>query len=116
MYRPLIILLAVVLAIFPGFALCGQISQKKLHYCQLLENAFVTAASTRDDGMSPKQSYATLMGGIGSLPGKPISSQKIKKIVNLIFFDPRFTYAGGHALGNQVFNSCMGIRQYKPLK
>jgi len=107
-------LLALLLA--PAVAFSGQAEAKRAHYCQLLENAFVTAASTRDNGMSPKQSYNVLMGSVGSAKDDAIPSAKIKKVINLVYFDPRFTYAGGPPLGEQVFNSCMGRKQYKPLR
>lgn len=108
MSRPLIVLLAVLL---PTLALGAAPTEKQAHHCLMLGYIYKMAADYRDNGVPPKDAYYMLL----KLKDRPTKAG-LKAIVNRVYFDPRFTYAGGQPLMTQVSNRCLGVKQYKPLQ
>lgn len=86
-------------------------AQGNPHICALYGSVYENAAHARDHGAPPKMALDILSAY------KEIPLANRKKAINLVYFDPRFTYAGGHALEMQVYDLCMyGPSKYKPLK
>lgn len=79
--------------------------------CIFSGGIFQHAAVFRDHGLSPEEALRTMKPGASE--GKfGISIEFIKKAINLVYFDPGFTYASGDALAAQIRTLCM--RDWKP--
>lgn len=92
-------------------------AEAKQTSCLNLGIMFNQAAGFRNSGASPQWAYNNVVLGIRG--GKfSITSAEAKRIVNLVYFDPAFTYAGGLALQQQVMDSCMrdGKPEFQPLQ
>ena len=49
--------------------------------------------------------------------GLQLSTKRVKQIINQVYFDPAFRFAGGAALQMQIYQICMGTyRPMEPLK
>jgi hypothetical protein len=92
-------------ALLPAFAHAAD-----SHYCSLLGTVYQNAANMRDQGNSPDMALQM------TAAYREVDEVTRKKAINLVYFDPRFTQAGGYALQSQVMQACMGVRQYQPLK
>jgi hypothetical protein len=73
----------------------------------MMKHAYVSSSSLFGDNYPVRSATTIVTQGAEEL---------VKNIVNTVYFDPGFTYAGGQALMDQVYNKCMGIKQWKPLK
>ena len=79
--------------------------------CVVLSNAYLTAAGYRDRNFRPEDAYNYAI----KVELKDYPQFNGKKIVNEVYFDPRFAYpAGGPPLRMQMYQICMGT--YKPIK
>ena len=73
---------------------------------------YSTAASMRDSGATPQQAYGTL----ASFEQSGMPPALIKKAINEVYFDARFTYARGMNFQQQMMDLCMYPNgHYKPL-
>jgi hypothetical protein len=80
--------------------------------CAQLGVIYSTAASMRDSGASPQQAYGTL----ASFEQSGMQPALIKKAINEVYFDARFTYARGMKFQQQMMDLCMYPNgHYKPL-
>ena len=80
--------------------------------CAQLGVIYSTAASMRDSGASPQQAYGTL----ASFEESGMQPALIKKAINEVYFDARFTYARGMKFQQQMMDLCMYPNgHYKPL-
>jgi hypothetical protein len=85
---------------------------RKECYCTYLGTAFQTAARDRDEGMTPQEAFSDVMGYAGV-----IEVDRLKKAVNLIYFDDAFRYARGRGLQMQIIQACAnGVRKFEPVK
>lgn len=75
---------------------------------------YKAAAAQRDRGMSPQEAFDEDKSSDGSRMQNGLSDRVVRRIVNLVYFDPDFEDAGGQALADQVYSLCMR-RLYKPL-
>jgi hypothetical protein len=93
----------------------AEISQERMTHCANVGTTYQLAADLRNSHASPQQALNSISGFGSKDAGMTIEFKK--KVINQVYFDPRFTYAGGRALYQQMFNLCAypeGI--YKPLK
>lgn len=90
---------------FPGLS-------RRDAYCMNVASIYVYAAQYRDVGGTPQQAYKSMRPVFVD----QVADTEIKRAINQVFFDWRFTYAKGEALLNQVFNICTGKDKLKPLK
>lgn len=74
---------------------------KKQYICLLTGNFYQTVASYRDSGETP-DAVLKQTDGYSKIP-----LENRKKIINNVFFDRDFQFAGGTALSSQVANTCM---------
>lgn len=85
---------------------------KEINYhCGQLGGVFESAASYRDMGIQPEEALKYT-----SNYAIPLESRK--KAINLVYFDPVFKDARGHALMTAIFNTCVfgPPKPFKPLK
>lgn len=86
--------------------------------CIATGQIFKSAAEARDQGYDPKTAFqiAGSLAANWKLPG--IDAELVKKVVNLVYFDPAFSNAGGYRLQNQMEELCATGRDtgFKPLK
>lgn len=95
----------------------AQSDQEKSLTCRLKGEIFKSAAFSRDHGMSPETAYGMASGYLSS--GMPdINKPFLKNTINVVYFDPSFSDAGGQALSAQVTEICLtgGKPRYQPLK
>lgn len=93
------------------FAYSATHTDNQQMHCLRVGYAYKEAAFFRDHGMSPQQTFKAL-----AALKKQIGESNLKKIINNVFFNPAFTYAGGDALMNQIEGICLGLTPYKPLR
>ena len=81
--------------------------------CALKSDLYMSAASLRDQGMSPQSAREVL----SSYKGKYISADTIKTAINTVYFDGGFQNAGGILLKRQILDVCLNGpgQRYKPL-
>lgn len=72
-------------------------------HCMKLGMAFRMVAQGRDSNWPAE----TALNTITASPGWGISVEQGKQIVNLVYSDPAFVDAGGPALANQIYQSCL---------
>lgn len=85
----------------------------KYDYCTHLSATYDSAAFMRDNGMTPKQVYAS--GPIRFSLGKGLTPVTVKKAINNVFFNPAFALPTGQ-IGERVMDVCMNPRKYEPLR
>lgn len=107
------------------FAQTEQPTPAQGKYCFYVGWTYQMAATLRDSHMSPQQALGALWNtssaegasGVENRQKAGVTLEFTKKAINETYFDPRFTYARGEALRNQMNTLCLypnGI--YKPLK
>lgn len=111
------LLAAVLIASAASVASAGAVYENKIQYCTAKGSIFQNSADIRNMGRSPKDAL-DVARGFESTGNYAISQEYIKRAINLVFFDPGFTNAGGMALQQQVMNDCMrdGKPKYQSLK
>jgi hypothetical protein len=87
-------------------------TQDKGFVCMSKGGLFKGVASLRDQGADPTIAYARYT------PNVVFDDASVKRFINLVYFDPRFTNAGGQALEQQINAVCLndGKPQFQPLK
>jgi hypothetical protein len=81
------------------------------HICSLVGSVYETAASARDMKMPPEKA----LDMVSAYSEVPLEGRK--KIINEVYFDQGFVYAGGTPLRYQMMDLCMnGPKNWKPLK
>ncbi|MBU3638192.1 hypothetical protein [Polynucleobacter sp. AP-RePozz3-80-G7] len=104
------ILICLAILAFSNIA-CADITNNGVN-CAQLGVIYSTAASMRDSGASPQQAYGTL----ASFEQSGMQPALIKKAINEVYFDARFTYARGMKFQQQMMDLCMYPNgHYKPL-
>ena len=109
-----------------ALALCGAVAnaatpgglyENKTQYCSAKGYVFSNAAESRGLGMSPQSAFDSSLG-LESSGKYQISRDYIKRAVNLVYFDPGFTNAGGFPLQQQIMDDCMrdGKAKFQPLQ
>lgn len=84
--------------------------------CMMEGQVFKTAASYRDQGMSPTQALAAV-SGYERIQSGSVTPEFVKKAINLVYFDGGFAAAGGDALSQQMAEACMYPNgRYQPLQ
>ena len=91
--------------------------KNKLLDCAIRGEIFSRAAMLRDEGVTPQETLH-FTEGYAKSKELQISIAYIKNAINLVYFDPRFTNAGGPNLANQIREDCMrnGKPEFEPLK
>lgn len=110
--------LTAALAAFAASTACaGAVYENKTQYCAAKGSIFQNSADIRNMGRSPKDAL-DVARGFESTGTYAITSDYIKRAINLVFFDSGFTNAGGMPLQQQVMNDCMrdGKPKFEPLK
>lgn len=105
------IVVAAVLFALAASSIATGSDDAKLQYCIEIGGLFVTFAQYRDMGVSPQSAFGAWHPSMDG-PTKIITEKQVKKIINTVYFDPGFTYAGGQALQMQMIDSC--LRGWKP--
>ena len=82
--------------------------------CLWLGSTYKIAAKQRDLGMSPQEAFDNDKSSDGSGSQNGVSDKIVKRIINQVYFDNDFADAGGQALADQIYKTCMRT-QYKPL-
>lgn len=74
--------------------------------CSLVEELFSSAAGMRDDGASPQTAEEELLR---KWTGRAleITTEQIRETVELVYFDPDFSFVGGGQLRDRVRDSCL---------
>jgi hypothetical protein len=104
-----------------GFASAdtGQ-NQDQQMLCRIKGIVFMMAAENRNVGRSPEEAYQIIGGGYfhKGAPDTGLTKDFVKQAINLVYFDPGFTNAGGMPLAQQIEGYCLrdGKPQFEPLK
>ena len=82
--------------------------------CNIMGTMYDVIAQVKHGGMPPEEAFRIAK----SVAKSTLTEQQVKEAVNMVYFDPGFAYAGGQALVNQIYASCMNDFKplYKPLK
>ena len=102
--------------LFPAVASAQEgIALKKQRSCISISHIYRNAAHYRNDGERPETTYKFIQQAFNSEAHEfGIKESDIKKIINKVYFDPQFQFAGGEALETQMYQICMG--KYKPIE
>lgn len=97
--------LAFAVLLMPLWAVAQQApyTPQQQDHCMKLGGAFRMVADGRDSNWPPQ----TALNTITASPATGISVEQGKQIVNLVYSDPAFVDAGGLALANQIYQSCL---------
>jgi hypothetical protein len=109
---------AIVVASFVLPVLCQAQSPKDIEQCSQKADIFTSAAQARDTGEPPQDFYNFKVQSFNAMHDKDgLTIEFIKKAVNLVYFDPQFSQAGGQALYNQALEACLHPRgRYQPVQ
>lgn len=81
---------------------------RKSRACLFKGDLFSWIAVIRNSGRSPQEAYNSSTRYLK----EDIDESFLKNAINLVYFDPGFSYAGGDALKRQIMDLCM--RDWKP--
>ena len=88
---------------------------EKQHRCIVWGSMYGSVAEARNRGFPPEMAYEASLQYITS--NKWLTKEKVKKVVNKVYFDPSFANVGGPRFEQQMYNLCFtGENPYQPLK
>lgn len=100
-----------------SFADVPNAEDTKFNRCLFAGGVFASSAMYRDHRFAPEEALRSISRDFPN--GKyGITEAFVKRVINLIYFDPSYAYAGGDALSAQVRDSCLrdGKPEFQPLK
>jgi hypothetical protein len=108
------IILAALLSLVSLSALALDATGEKMQKCGVFGMLYQQSAMLRELSDTPQQAVDQL----SSAGNRYFKRSQIVTIVNRVYFDPAFTYAGGDALYTQMYEYCMrdGRPKYVPAK
>jgi adenine-specific DNA methylase len=84
----------------------GALTQELQARCTREGILFQNIAGYRDSNVEPQRTYDTLIG-FARQSYVPDPEAFLKKAINAVYFDERFTGAGGQALADQITYMCL---------
>lgn len=79
-------------------------SQERMRTCENEGAVFVSAAKSRDEGMSPE---VALMSFRRYIDNGTLAEPQVKRAINRVYFDPGFVNARGPGFYNQMGTRCL---------